>query len=225
MKISLLYISLALASAVSAQEACIEGKRITISPGYTVEYKCGKFRAGQSYNNIMNHEDCAAKCQVANVDVCTYHAVLKKCVVGDPNRGEGASEGATYMVRVPEEPEDPFAEEEEDPFKETCEEEKEGLSGKLGKCNAKLDKYNAMLDAALGKPSCGVDKWGRGYYKTIGGMSLADCKEACDADKKCLSYSGYTPEGVRNCYLYDKETAKVADNKYPGWAQSDIRCN
>lgn len=76
------------------------------------------------------------------------------CVLGDLNGKEGKSIGATYMIKVEEEQEDPFPK--EDPFSETCEKQKDELSGKLDKCHD-------ILDAALGKSFCGVGKWGHGF--------------------------------------------------------------
>lgn len=127
MKISSTYAFLALLSAVSAEEACVEGKRVTISPGHTVEYKCGKYRLGQTHRNIRSHDDCAALCRDEHRSVCSYHAARNMCVVGDENGKEGSSPGSTYMVRVEEHAEDPFA---EDPFKQTCEEARDECLGR-----------------------------------------------------------------------------------------------
>ncbi|RBR24102.1 uncharacterized protein FIESC28_03101 [Fusarium coffeatum] len=218
MKATILYTYVALMGMASAQQACEEGKRVTISPGYTVEFKCGKYRLGQPYNNVLSHEDCAAKCQAANIDVCTYHAGQKKCIVGDPNGREGTSTGATYMVRVPEEPEDPFPEEEEDPFKETCEEEKDRFKTELDKCHADLEAGSKT------PPSCAVDTWGQGYYLYLQGVNLSDCKQRCKNDSRCLAYSARKASGWSNCYLYDKETADVPHSAYPEWVQYDKRC-
>ncbi|KAF4437293.1 hypothetical protein FACUT_5775 [Fusarium acutatum] len=217
MKTSIIYAYIALMGMTNAQDTCVEGKRITISPGYTVEYKCDKYRSGELHKNVLSHQDCAAKCQVGNLDVCTYQAAKKMCIVGDPNGKEGPSKGATYMVRVKEDPEDPFAE--KDPFAETCEEERDNLRGELDRCRADLE-------ASSKKPAtCGLGKWGQGWYKIINGMNLANCKNACNADAQCLSYSGNKGNtGAINCYLYAKETADLTLADYPNWVQYDKRC-
>lgn len=203
--------------AASAQEACVEGKRVTIGPGYTVEYRCDKYRLGQRHDNVQSHEDCAAMCEASGLDVCTYHAARKMCQVGDPNGREGTYAGATYMIRVEEETADPFPEE-DDPFPATCEEQRDDFKTKLDKCRADLE-------AASKKPSCGVDKWGTGYYAVKNGMNLADCKNACNSDGSCLSYSANQGNtGAINCYLYKKETADVPDRTYPNFVQYDKRC-
>ncbi|RBR24100.1 uncharacterized protein FIESC28_03099 [Fusarium coffeatum] len=216
MKTSTLYAYVALVGMASAHEPCVEGKRVTIRPNYIVEYKCNRYRLGQLHNNILSHEDCAAMCEATGLDVCTYHAEKKKCIVGDPNGTEGTRSGATYMVRVQEETEDPFPED-DDPFPETCEEQRDDLKTKLDQCRADLE-------AASKKPSCGVDKWGENFYIRIKDKTRSGCKDACNADPRCLSYSTYKGDGTRNCYLYDKETADVPDRTYPDFVQYDKRC-
>jgi hypothetical protein len=217
MKISILYASLVLLGAVSAQEACIEGKRVAISPDYIVEYRCNKYRLGQRHGNVLSHEDCADKCEASGLDVCSYHAANKICYVGDPNGKEGPYHGSTYMIRVEEEPEDPFTGE-EDPFAQTCEEQRDDFRSELDKCRADLE-------AASKKPSCGVDKWGLGYYSMQNGMNLENCKNACNSDANCLSYSANKgSSGTISCFLYNKETADVPDRTNPNFVQYDKRC-
>ncbi|KAF5681212.1 hypothetical protein FCIRC_5619 [Fusarium circinatum] len=217
MKIFMFSMSLALMGAANAQEACEEGKRVNISPSYTVEYRCNKYRIGQTHENVLRYEDCAAMCEATGLDVCTYHADRKICIVGDPNGREGSFAGYTYMIRVQNDDVDPFPDE-EDPFPPTCEQQRDNFK-------AKLDKCQADLEAASKKPSCGVDKWGQGYYDTKTGMNIANCKAACNADGKCLSYSANRGNtGPINCYLYSKETADVPDRKYENFVQYDKRC-
>ncbi|KAM5367170.1 hypothetical protein ACJZ2D_010160 [Fusarium nematophilum] len=48
---------LAIFSTLGASAECVEGHRETIAPGYTVEYKCGVFRAGDLHNNIASDKD------------------------------------------------------------------------------------------------------------------------------------------------------------------------
>ncbi|PHH91424.1 hypothetical protein CDD83_518 [Cordyceps sp. RAO-2017] len=154
MKISSASAALALLSAVSAQEACVEGKRVTISPGYTVEYRCGKFRQGTSHNNIASHEACAALCRDADRSVCSYNAARKICVVGDENGKEGKSPGATYMVHV-EEPEEEVV---EDPFEKTCEEVLDECHAREANSGNELSQCKTDLAAASsGLTQCKTD--------------------------------------------------------------------
>ncbi|EQL02702.1 hypothetical protein G6O67_003155 [Ophiocordyceps sinensis] len=250
MKVSSTYAFLALLSAVSAEEACVEGKRVTISPGHTVEYKCGKYRLGQTHRNIRSHDDCAALCRDEHRSVCSYHAARNMCVVGDENGKEGSSPGSTYMVRVEEHAEDPFA---EDPFKQTCEEARDECLGRettqtkdlsdcrgrettqateLSACHGRettqateLSKCRADLATASKPRTCGVAKWGKEYYEVKAGMRIADCKKQCQADAKCLSYSANSgTTGAINCYLYGKVTSEVPHQTYPNFVQYDKSC-
>jgi hypothetical protein len=116
------------------------------------------------------------------------------------------------------EDEDPFAKDPKDPFAETCEEQRDTLKADLEKCHADLAQ-------ASKKPTCGVAKWGGGYYSRKDGVTLANCKQLCDADAKCLSYSANKgTTGAINCYLYAKETDEVPAGTYPNFVQYDKRC-
>lgn len=231
MKISLLSTA-ALLGVASAQQACIEGQKVTISPGYTVEYRCDVFRAGTVHNNIQSADECAALCRDASRSVCTYNK--QKCIVGDENGKEGKSPGAFYMVKVDEEAEDPFADDPEDPFAQSCEEEKDdclrreaALSQKLTKCQADLAAAQSATPPPPGQ-RCGVAMWGQGWYDRKTNVNLADCKKLCQEDSKCLSYSdnklGTPGSGPNNCYLYDKLTKDVPTGTYPNWVQYDKSC-
>lgn len=237
MKTPILYATLVLVGLTTAQEECVEGKRVTISPGYIVEYRCNKFRVGQVHHNVASHEDCAEMCEANGLDVCSYNAANKGCIVGDPNGREGRSEGTTYMVRVQEEEVvDPFAEV-EDPFAQTCEEERDSLRAQKNELRENLDKCHADLEAAQNsegssnappptQPSCGVAKWGHGYYEVKHGMTIENCRQSCAADSKCVSYSANKgTTGPINCYLYDKETADTPDRQYTNFVMYDMRCH
>jgi hypothetical protein len=110
------------------------------------------------------------------------------------------------MVRVPEEPEDPFLEEEEDPFKETYEEQRDGFK-------TELDKYRADLKAASKKsPTCGIVMWGgsEDSYKIFNsGKNRFTYKGAYDAENNCLSYSIHPTSTNSICYLYNKEATDL----------------
>jgi hypothetical protein len=227
MKTFTLYAYIALMGVASAQEACEDGKRVTISPGYTVEYKCNKFRLGQQrYENVLSHQDCAAKCQVGGVEVCTYHAVQKKCIVGDPNGREGISNGATYMVRVQEE--------EEDPFPETCEEQRDDLrrrldevESQLGTCRANCGTPPAPPPPTTAPPTCGINKSSSlRPIRNLYNITLANCKMACNADTQCLSYTTSNRHGIGICSLYDKECkdSQLQPNVFPNLVTYDKRC-
>jgi hypothetical protein len=230
MKISAAYIYLAILGATNAQEACVEGKRVNVSPGYTVEYKCGTYRLGTNYQNIQSPEECAAMCRDAVRSVCTYHPGKKICIVGDENGKEGRSQGSYYMVRVPEpEPEDPFAEPDpDDPFADTCEEREAALKMQLTQCQADLAAANNNVKPPpTSTKQCNVPMWGQNWYSVKAGVKMEDCKKLCQADAKCLSYSannGATGNGPNNCYLYDKVTKDVPKGTYANWAQSDKDC-
>jgi hypothetical protein len=215
MKIPILHISLALIGAANTQEVCEEGKRVNIGPGYTVEYRCNKYRMGQTHQNVLSHEDCAAMCEASGLDVCTYQTARKMCIVGDPNGREGSFAGYTYMIKVEDDGGDPFP---DDPFPPTCEQQRDDFKAKLEKCQADLG-------AASKKPSCGIDKWAPGYYDMRIGMNIADCKNSCNAETKCLSYSANQGStGSINCYLYSRETANLPDRKHTNMVQYDKRC-
>lgn len=84
-----------------------------------------------------------------------------------------------------------------------------------------------MYDRMCGvtEPQCGVPGWGSTtYYKSVGGMPLAKCKETCLADTICQAYSDDFRGQTGNCYLYTtpvKDTPTVA---YPSWSMYDRKC-
>ncbi|KAL5605170.1 hypothetical protein FOVSG1_005317 [Fusarium oxysporum f. sp. vasinfectum] len=221
MKTSTAYLLIAFFSATHVSAECIEGTRQEISPGYVVEHKCGIYRqGGAAIKNINSEAECAALARDAGVDIATYYAPRKQCIIAKEGGKDLPYPGATYLQRV-EENDDPFEDEqliEDDPFGQTCEEEKETLK-------ADLDKCHADLALATKKPTCGVAKWGGKWYDRKNGLTLAQCKQACDADVRCLSYSANKgTSGAINCYLYDKETSEVPDGTYPNFVQYDKRC-
>ncbi|RGP63212.1 hypothetical protein FLONG3_9967 [Fusarium longipes] len=57
------------------------------------------------------------------------------------------------------------------------------------------------------------------------GLTIAQCKAACNADAKYLSYSANKgTTGHINCYLYGTETAESTDGTWPNFVQYDKRC-
>ncbi|KAF4414601.1 hypothetical protein FACUT_14139 [Fusarium acutatum] len=228
MKTSVLYAwaSVIFLGLANGQEPCVEGKRVPISPGYTVEWRCNKFRRGPMHSNIQSHEDCATKCQVANLEVCTYHAASKKCLVGDPNGGEGISPGATYMARVPE---------------ETCEEERDGLRRRVDELENQLDTCRANCRTpspspapapapppTQGSPRCGINMAATGQYRNIFNVNIGACMLACHSDPRCLSYSSSVPNSPSICSLYDKESENLqfqsVSATFPQILHYDKRC-
>ncbi|KAH7198986.1 uncharacterized protein B0J16DRAFT_315275 [Fusarium flagelliforme] len=135
MKTFILYASLTFMGMVNAQKACVDGEKVNVSPGYTVQYQCNKYRDGTRYDNVMSHNECAVHCEPNGYDVCTYHEGRKMCIVGYPYGKEANYNGYTYMMKVKEE--DPFP---EDPFPKTCEEQRDEYKTKLDQCRADVKK-------------------------------------------------------------------------------------
>ncbi|KAF5697966.1 PAn-2 domain-containing protein [Fusarium mundagurra] len=97
--------------------------------------------------------------------------------------------------------------------------------GELKVCRGAIELCQTQLDQCQKPPSCGVDKWGQGWYDVKINVNLVNCQNICKADPKCLSFSdSKLTTGPQNCYLYDKETARVPHGTYAGWVQYDKRC-
>ncbi|KAF5657249.1 hypothetical protein FCIRC_13327 [Fusarium circinatum] len=225
MKTLALYMSLVLIRGANTQEACEEGRRVTISPSYTVEYKCGKYRMGRPYNNVMSHEDCAAICEASDLEVCTYKSASKLCIVGDPNGAEGTHSAYTYMVRVPEGSVDPFP--------ESCEEQKDDLRRRLDEAERQLNTCRANcgtpspVPAPAPAPICGINKASSlRPIRNLYNIPLANCKMACNADTRCLSYSTSNRHGMGICSLYDQECkdSQLQPTVFPNLVTYDKRC-
>ncbi|KAF4948573.1 hypothetical protein FGADI_9568 [Fusarium gaditjirri] len=94
-------------------------------------------------------------------------------------------------------------------------------------CRGAIESCQTQLAQYQKPPSCGVDKWGQGWYDIKMGVDLANCQNICKADAKCLSFSNNKlSSGPHNCYLYDKETASLPSGNYGStpWVQYDKRC-
>ncbi|KAM0426630.1 hypothetical protein ACHAPT_007946 [Fusarium lateritium] len=215
MKSSVAYNLLFLLGAVRASAECVEGHRETISPGYVVEYKCNVYRQGELHNNIATEKECAILCRDAGRSTCTHHAPSKRCIVGDENGKDVPRPGAVYMVKVEDD--------DEDPFKMDCDKEKKACLERETSLTAQLSQCQA--DASSAGLKCAVSGWGSTtYYERINGMALAQCKQKCLADSRCLSYSDdmWGPGG--NCYLYEKAVKDVPTVSYPKWGMYDRAC-
>ncbi|KAL6366113.1 hypothetical protein LRP88_00209 [Fusarium phalaenopsidis] len=109
MKSSVIYSLLTIFAARGTSATCVEGHRETITPGYTVEYKCDSYRSGDLHENIGSDRDCALLCQAASRPVCSYHAASRRCIVGREGGRDISRVGVSYMFKVEEPEEDPFA--------------------------------------------------------------------------------------------------------------------
>ncbi|KAM0543610.1 hypothetical protein ACHAPJ_012197 [Fusarium lateritium] len=214
------------ASTVAAE--CVDGHREVISPTYTVEYKCGVYKQGaghnSTHNDIPSPKDCAALCELASVDVCSYHPPSKRCIVSKPDGKDLPREGVYYLAKVNDEDEDPFKVECEDPIAErdSCLVREAGLKADLASCQADAAAVRAELaraeadKAAASKPEpakpeatttgprCGakgISKANRIEVEHISG--IAACKARCLRNPKCKAYSaGDFPAAW--CYIFDE---------------------
>lgn len=195
MKFSVIYSLLTILDARGTSASCVEGHRETIAPGYTVEYKCDSFRTGDLHNNIDSDRDCALLCQAASRPVCSYHAATRRCIVGKENGKDTSRAGVSYMFKVEEPEEDPFAIEEEDPFAEDCETEKASLTDELAKCKAGASSSTSGKCSLRKRPT--GDSIAHHQY-----INHPGCKQKCLENPKCVSYGFYVCNNI--CDLFDK---------------------
>ncbi|KAK8061165.1 hypothetical protein PG997_015386 [Apiospora hydei] len=85
------------AAAAAEGDDCPEGQRVTLSPGYTVEYRRGRYREGDVHQGINSHAECMKLCQVSARPVCSFHEPTKKCIVGTQCGKDIVREGVCYM--------------------------------------------------------------------------------------------------------------------------------
>ncbi|RSL63212.1 hypothetical protein CEP54_005271 [Fusarium duplospermum] len=218
MKSSVIYSLLAIA-ARGTSAACVEGHRETMAPGYTVEYKCDIYRTGDTHDNIASESDCALLCQTNSRPVCSYHAVSRRCIVGKEDGKDTSRVGVSYMFKVEEPEEDPFAED-EDPFSMDCEEEKTAclsneqvLKDELAKCKA--------ASSSSGSGRCDIRKTAKGsigYYTT----THPGCKQKCEENPKCKAFTYYVCNRI--CNLFDKAVQDLETSDSITHIMSDKDC-
>lgn len=100
----------ALPAIATDYEHCPEGQRVTLSPGYTVEYRRGRFREGDVHEPVNSQAECIQICQDTGRPVCSFHGPTRKCIVGTECGKDIDRDGVCYMFRVNEidEKDDPF---------------------------------------------------------------------------------------------------------------------
>ncbi|TVY67951.1 hypothetical protein Focb16_v002578 [Fusarium oxysporum f. sp. cubense] len=233
MKASVIYGLAALFGASHVIADCVEGHRETITPDYVVEHKCNMYRVGTTHDRIASAKDCAALCQGAGVEVCSYHPPSKKCIVSKPGGEDRTRPDVIYMAKV--EIDDPFVE--PDPFAETDAEAKEaclareaGLESELAECKATA----AALSSESSHSSCAqcgiLGKNDPGHYSVRRNIDLAACKAAClgtGDGTTCRSYA-HDGESPGTCFLYFKlirELKTAGKFKVEGaWRSWDYEC-
>ncbi|KAK8068825.1 hypothetical protein PG994_005441 [Apiospora phragmitis] len=129
---------------------CVEGHRVKISPGHTVEYKCDIGHAGDRYTDIPSEQACAEICRDAERSVCTYHPPTKHCIAGNECGRDQHAPGAIYMMKVdsdgdlfpPKElfPADAGAE------RDACLQRESALQSRIDQCQVQVDQYEAQQD-------------------------------------------------------------------------------
>ncbi|KAF4963426.1 hypothetical protein FSARC_8559 [Fusarium sarcochroum] len=204
MKSSLTYALVSILGASTVAAECIEGHREVISPTYTVEYKCGVYKQGTTHNGIPSVNECAALCESVGIDICSYHAPSKRCIVSKPDGKDLPREGVYYLSKVEEEDEDPFKEDPftEDPIAErdACLVREASLKADLASCHADA----AKAEAAKSGPRCGakgISNANRIEVEKLPGT--AACKAKCLRNPKCKAYSaGDDPAAW--CYIFDE---------------------
>ncbi|KAF4345062.1 hypothetical protein FBEOM_936 [Fusarium beomiforme] len=139
MKASVAYSLIALLGASQVNAECVEGHRETIAPDYVVEHRCNMCRTGTTNERIASAKDCAALCETAGVDVCSYHPPTKKCIVSKPDGKDYDRKDVIYIFKV--EIEDLFVI--PHPFEETDAEAKEACLVREASPKSELAEYKA----------------------------------------------------------------------------------
>ncbi|KAF5715909.1 hypothetical protein FMUND_6554 [Fusarium mundagurra] len=233
MKASVIYSLAALVAASHVIADCVEGHRETITPDYVVEHKCNKYRTGTTRDGIASAKACAALCQAAGVEVCSYHPPSKKCIVSKPDGEDRIRSDVIYMAKV--EIDDPFVE--PDPFTETDAEAKEAclaretaLESELAECKATA-AASGSGSSRSGCAQCGIS--GRnypGHFSQRTKTDLAACKAGCAAVGDGTSGRSYAHDGGSpgTCLLYSKhirELEPAGNFKVEGaWRSWDKEC-
>ncbi|KAF5982132.1 hypothetical protein FCOIX_3896 [Fusarium coicis] len=91
-----------LASRPDITKLCVEGHRETLASGYTIEVKCNMYRQGVTYDEVSSYSECAAICELLDIDVCSYHPPSKRCVVSSLHGRDIPRDGVYYLTKVTE---------------------------------------------------------------------------------------------------------------------------
>ncbi|KAK8022025.1 hypothetical protein PG993_012792 [Apiospora rasikravindrae] len=181
---------------------CPDGQRITLRPGYTVEYRRGRYREGDVHNGVNSREECIQLCQVDPTrPVCSFHEPTKKCIVGNRCGRDIVREGVCYMIRVDEihgeedpfyvppptgsggKPDDPIKEEEMHACqteKAACTEREGALQAEHAACQAQKGTLQAESSGCLAR-------------ETV----LQGSNAACEAQKATLQAKSTTCKAQR----------------------------
>ncbi|KAH7220146.1 hypothetical protein BKA60DRAFT_635977 [Fusarium oxysporum] len=233
MKASVIYGLAALFGASHVIADCVEGHRETIAPDYIVEHKCNMYRTGTTHEKIASAKDCAALCQAAGVEVCSYHPPSKKCIVSKPDGEDRTRADVIYMTKV--EIDDPFVE--PDPFAETDAEAKEACLAREAALKSELAECKATAAASSSGSShsscaqCGIlGKNDPGHFSRRLKTDLAACKAGCAAvgdGTTCRSYAhdGGSPGTCLLYYKHIRELQPAGNFKVEGaWRSWDKEC-
>ncbi|KAF9774139.1 hypothetical protein IL306_007889 [Fusarium sp. DS 682] len=122
-----------------------------------VTAECNVYSAGNTHKRIASAKNCAALCEAAGVEVCSYHPSSKKCIVSKTDGKDHDGKDVIYMIKV--EIEDPFVE--PDPFAETDAEAKEACLAREASLKSELAECKATAASSSGSSGsscaqCGI---------------------------------------------------------------------
>lgn len=60
------------------------------------------YRQGVTYDEVSSYSECAAICELLDIDVCSYHPPSKRCVVSSLHGRDIPRDGVYYLTKVTE---------------------------------------------------------------------------------------------------------------------------
>lgn len=99
-------LQLALTSPATLNSECIEGKIVSIAPGYVVQYRCDIYQPGTLHRGVSSLEECALLAMDTPPYISSYEPRSKMCLTAKPGAPWKARLGIYSTVKVPPPDED-----------------------------------------------------------------------------------------------------------------------